>query len=68
METIHLETKTKFNLLKRLHILLGGILVVKTKVLTKAPVDIIGDNAQDHIEGGLINKIKKLWKGFFTTT
>jgi len=61
-------TTTGFRPWQRLHVLLGANLVVESEIAVNEVVTPIYSTAKDHMVGGLINKIKKLWKGLFTTT
>ena len=55
-------TTTRFKPWQRLQVLLGADLVVESEIAVKEVVTPVYSTAKDHIVGGLINKIKKLWK------
>lgn len=61
-DIIQHETRTKFNLRRRLLILMGGDVVVNSEIFTAETVTVLFSKAIDRIEGGFINKIKRLWQ------
>ena len=55
-------TTTKLNLKDRLRVLLGASVVVNSNIATEEIVTVLFSTAHDSVEGGVIDKIKKLWK------
>lgn len=55
------KTTTVFKRWQRLRIMLGANLVIDSEIAVDKAGTPVYSTAKDHLEGGLINKIKKLW-------
>ena len=55
-------TSTKLKFKDRIKVLLGASVVVRSDIATEEIVTVMFSSAHDSVEGGLIDKIRKLWQ------